>query len=85
VDYSARSKNRAISPKEHSIIENETAVMAGATDVAAIQLDCQESNKEEDLEDDDGLLCMEALGQVEDDDLSFYDDDDAAESSQGLF
>jgi hypothetical protein len=27
---------------------------------------------------------MEALGQVEDDDLSFYDDDDVAESPQGL-
>jgi hypothetical protein len=52
--------------------------------VTAIELDCEKSNKEEELEDDDGLLWMEALGQVEDNYLSFYDDDDAAKSSHGL-
>jgi hypothetical protein len=80
-DYSTRSKNRAISPKEHEIIENQTLGIGsdtvGATNVTAIVLDDEHNEEDEleELEDDDGLLWMEAFGQVPDDDPFLYDSD----------
>jgi hypothetical protein len=61
MDYSARSKNRAISPKEHLIIENDAIVMAGGTDVTVIELDCEESDKKEEVDDDDGVVVVVLL------------------------
>jgi hypothetical protein len=48
------------------------------TDVRAIQLD-GEHNEEEELEDDNGLLGMEAFGQVGEDDTSLYIDNNDAD------
>jgi hypothetical protein len=71
-------KNRSISPQEHDmidVIEDDTFVAAGVTPVTAFELD-GERNLEQDREDDNGLLWMEALRKVEEDeDDSFYGND----------
>jgi hypothetical protein len=57
------------------VIEDDTFVAAGVTPVTAFELD-GERNLEQDREDDNGLLWMEALRKVEEDeDDSFYGND----------